>query len=159
MAYLNDRQRVELHLIPMLLLGMVIAGLNDPDHPDAKECQRLLLDAAEAPFAGLGEPLRSKLIRRGHRAHEEVTEPYRQKDSRVDKVGLILYWLLKSITDCEYVVIGEDSSLQKALDIVWPALEHSAKVDPLMASAKKQGKKLLVHLQRLGYYAGVAYTA
>ena len=159
MAYLNDRQRVELHLIPMLLLGVVIAGVNDPDHPDAKECQRLLLDAAEAPFKDMREPFRSKLIRRGHRAHEEVTAPYREEGHRVDKVGLMLYWVLKAITDCDYVVIGEDSSLQKALDIVWPALEHSAKVDPLMASAKKQGKKLLVHLQRLGYYAGVAYTA
>ena len=56
MAYLNDRQRVELHLIPMLLLGMVIAGVNNPDHPDAKECQRLLLEAAEAPFADIREP-------------------------------------------------------------------------------------------------------
>ena len=53
----------------------------------------------------------------------------------------MLYWVLKSITDCEYVVIGEDSSLQKALDIVWPALEHAAQVDPLMASAKKQGQE------------------
>ena len=102
---------------------------------------------------------RSKLIRRGHRAHEEVTAPYRKEGHRVDKVGLIIYWLLKSVTDCEYVVIGEASSLQKALDIIWPALEHAAQVDPLLASAKKQGKRLLEHLQRLGYYSGVPYTA
>ena len=159
MAYLNDRQRVELHLIPMLLLGVVIAGVNDPDHPDAKACQRLLLNAAEAPVQDMREPFRSKLIRRGHRAHEEVTLPYRKEGHRVDKIGLMLYWMLKTITDCDYVVIGEDSSLQKALDIVWPALEHSAQVDPLMASARKQSRRLLDHLQRLGYYAGVAYTA
>jgi len=159
MAYLNDRQRVELHLIPMLLLGVVIAGVNDPDHPDAKACQRLLLDAAEAPFQDMREPFRSKLIRRGHRAHEEVTLPYRKEGNRVDKIGLMLYWMLKAITDCDYVVIGEDSSLQKALDIVWPALEHSAQVDPLMASARKQSRRLLDHLQRLGYYAGLPYTA
>ena len=159
MAYLNDRQRVELHLIPMLLLGVVIAGVNDPDHPDAKACQRLLLDAAEAPFQDMREPFRSKLIRRGHRAHEEVTLPYRKEGHRVDKIGLMLYWMLKAITDCDYVVIGEGSSLQNALDIIWPALEHSAQVDPLMASARKQSRRLLDHLQRLGYYAGLPYTA
>ena len=159
MAYLNDRQRVELHLIPMLLLGVVIAGVNDPDHPDAKACQRLLLNAAEAPFQDMREPFRSKLIRRGHRAHEEVTLPYRKEGHRVDKIGLMLYWVMKAITDCEYVVIGEDSSLQKALDLIWPALEHAAQVDPLMASAKKQGRKMLESLQRLGYYSGVPYSA
>ena len=159
-AYLNDRQRVELHLIPMLLLGVVIAGVNDPDHPDAKECQRLLLEAAEAPFADVREPWRSKLIRRGHRAHEEVTLPYRKEGHRVDKVGLMLYWVLKSITDCEYVVIGEDSSLQKALDIVWPALEHvraGRSADGF--GQEDRARNCWNSLQRLGYYSGVPYTA
>ena len=156
--YRSDRQRVELHLLPMLMLGMVIAGVNDPDHPDAKECQKQLLAAAEEPFADLKEPLRSKLIRRGHRAHEEVTEPYRKQDARVDKIGLIFYWLLKAITDCEYIVIGEDCALQKGLDIIWPALEHAAEIDPMMISAKKQAKRVLEHLQRLGYYRTVPFV-
>jgi hypothetical protein len=158
-TYLSDRQRIELHLPPMFLLGVVIAGVTDERHPDAVECRELLIAAAEAPFADLREPLRSKLIRRGHRTHEEVAGPYRKENSRVDKVGLIFYWLLKAITDCDYIVIGQDSALQKALDLVFPALEHAAVIDPLMASAQKQGRKVLEHLQRLGYYADVPYSS
>jgi hypothetical protein len=44
---ITDRQRVELALLPMMMLGVLIAGVNDREHADAKACQALLIEATE----------------------------------------------------------------------------------------------------------------
>ena len=41
----------------------------------------------------------------------DVTAPYQNEGHRVDKTGLIVFILLKAITDYDYMVIGPDSEL------------------------------------------------
>jgi len=136
MGYRSDRQRVEALLIPQMFLGVLICGVNDPDHPDAKTCQERLIQASEEAFSDLREPERSKIIRRAHRTHLEVTAPYQREGHRVDKMGLIVFFLVKAITDCDYMIIGPESSLQRALDLMLPALEPSTEIGPLLDSAQ-----------------------
>ena len=160
MNYRSDRQRVEAMLIPQMVLGVLICGVNDPNHPDAVAAKQLLVDACEEALIGVGEPQRSKLIRRMVRVHEEVTGPYKKEGHRVDKVGVIVYFLIKAVTDWDYMVIGNGSAFQRALDLFMPAIEHTTddKLKPLFDSARKQARKVLDHLQQLGYFSSVPFS-
>ena len=156
--YLSDRQRVEALLFPQMLWAVVEAGVNDKEGAEFKECQRLLFEAMAEPVKGLSERDTGKIVRRTGRVHLDVTEPYRQEGARCDKVGLIVYFLIKAATECDYLVIPEGSAIQRALDLYLPAVQHSADEAALFASSKKHARKVLKHLQRLGYFDGVPFA-
>lgn len=138
-----------------VMLSVMLAGVDDPNHPAAVETNKLLIDAADEPVKGLHPQERSKIIRRMFRVHQEVTEPYRKQNARVDKMGLIAFYWLKALTDSEFLVMYEGSAMGKAMELMLPALEHAAAQDALDSSAQKAARKFLAHLQELGYYAGV----
>lgn len=159
-AYVSDRQRVELVLIPQMLWAVVEAGVADKTLPEYRECQRLLHEAMAEPVTGLSVKDRGKISRRVGRAHLDVTAPYRSEGvgERCDKIGLIVYFLVKSLTDCGYFEYGAGSAIQRALDIYLPAIQHLADEPALFASSQKHARKALGHLQRLGYFDGVPFA-
>lgn len=156
---LTDRQRVEMALLPNIMLHVVVAGVNDPEHDDAKEMVRLLNAAANDVVADLTERERLKLMRRTIRVHDEVMGPFEAEGMRTDKAGLILFYLLSAIVESEYFVIGAESELSRAIDLFLPAIEHAAEIDRLDASARKAARKLLRDLQARGFFCGVAMPA
>ena len=155
-AYVSDRQRVEALLFPQMLWAVVEAGVADKTQDDFQECHRLLREAMEEPLAGLDDKDRGKIVRRTGRVHLEITAPYRTEATPLcDKIGLIVFFLIKSATDCDYLVIPANSAIQRALDLYLPAIEHLTDEPALFASSRKQARKVLGHLQRLGYFGGV----
>lgn len=156
--YVSDRQRVESLLLSQMMWAIIEAGAGNREGDEFKQCQKLLVAAMGEPLVGLGERERMKLCRRAGRAHLEVTEPYRTEGARCDKIALIVYFLIKSVTDCDYMVVGEGSNVQRALDFYIPAIEHMVEEPALYRSSKKHSRKVLAHLQRLGYFAGVPFA-
>ena len=59
------------------------------------------------------------------------------------------------MTDCDYLVLEDDSPMRKAMDLMLPALAPTAEIDELNASAKKGARKALKTLQAMGYFEGV----
>ena len=157
-GYASDRQRVEIILLAQMLWAVVEAGVADRTLPEFQECQHLLIDAMNEPVAGVAVKDRGKLIRRAGRAHLDVTEPYRREGSRCDKVALIVYFLVRSVTDCDYLIIGEGSNVARALDLFLPAIAHMVDESRLFESGRKHARKVLDHLQRLGYFGGVPFA-
>jgi hypothetical protein len=156
--YVSDRQRVEALLIPQMMWGIVKAGVDDFEAENSKHCMSHLVHAMAEPVEGLDANEKRKIIMRTGRVHLEVTEPYRNNGTRVDKVALMVFFLLKSITDCEYMVIGEGSHMEEALGVFLPAIEPSACEAPLYASARAHAAKMLDHLHRLGYFVDVPFS-
>ena len=158
-AYVSDRQRVEALLFPQMLWAVVEAGVADKTLPDFQECQRLLREAMEEPLAGLDDKDRGKIVRRTGRVHLEITEPYRTEEVTLcDKISLIVYFLIKAVTDCDYLVIPLDSAIQRALDFYLPAIAHLTGEPALFASSRKHARKVLEQLQRHGYFGGVPFA-
>lgn len=155
MPHMTDRQRVEALLLPQMMLGVFIAGVSDPEAPDAISCKANLVAASEDALQGLDDKTRSKLLRRMFRVHEAVTLPYRNEDARVDKMGLIVYYLLAAILDSGYMTLADGSHMSKALDVLLPALEPAANITKLDMSAQKAYRKLLHALQLEGYFPTV----
>ena len=145
--------------MPMMLLGVLLVGVNDPDLPAAKAAKEHLIAASESAIDDLQKAARKKIIARAHRAHLEVMAPYEKAGHRVDKIGLTVFFLLQAITDCDYMLIGADTPMQKGVDLMLAALEPAAEITPMLESAKKQARKVLDHLQRLGYYVDVPLAA
>jgi len=158
LMYLSDRQRVEALLIPQMMWGIVKAGVDDLEAESFKHCMSHLVHAMAEPVDGLDANQKRKIVMRTGRTHLEITEPYRNNGTPVDKVALMVFFVLKSITDCEYMVIGEGSHMAKALDFFLPVIAPSAGDAPLYASARKHAAEMLDHLQRLGYFAGVPFS-
>lgn len=152
---ITDRHRVELMLPAQMMLAVLIAGADAPNHPDAKEARACLKQASDEVVADLSDKQRASLARRVARVHLEITEEHRRIAARVDKVGLIAYYLIKAITDCDYLVIPDGSAMSRGLAYMLRALEPSANIERLDQSAQKASRKMLLHLQRLGYYERV----
>ena len=152
---LTDRQRVELTLAPMLLLDVVMNGPVDTAAPAAIEARTFLVLATTELVKDLPKQHRDKILRRSRRVFDEVTAPYRTEGAAVSKMGLIAFYWLQTLVSTGYFVLAEDTDLQRALDRVLPALEASAAIGPLNASAQKQADRMLRHLQRLGYFQEV----
>ena len=155
MPRMTDRQRVEALLLPQMMLGVFIAGVSDPEAPDAIACKADLVAASEDALHGVDDKTRSKLLRRMFRVHEAVTQPYRIEDARVDKMGLIVYYLLSAVIDSGYMVMADGSHMSKAMDVMLPALEPAANITKLDLSAQKAYRKLLYALQLDGYFQDV----
>ncbi len=152
---LNDRQRVELTLAPVILLDVLEAGAVDPKADDVVAARTHLVLAATEVLGDLPAPERAKIIRRSERAFTVATAPYRKAGDAASKLGLIAFYWLQDLVTAEYFVLAEDSQLQKALDLLLPALEPAANIPAMDASARKQATKFLRTLQGLGYFRGV----
>ena len=156
--YLHDRRRMESLLLTQMVWAVIEAGVADREATEFIECKRLLEAAMMEPLAGLSRPERDKIGRRAIRAHLDVTAPYRTEGSRCDKVALITFFIIKSVNDSGYMVIGAESDLQRAIDLFIPAILHMTREPKLYASSVKHSRKALQHLQRLGYFEGVAFA-
>ena len=154
-AYRSDRQRIETLLLPIMCQSVVKSGAGDPSAADAIACANHFGSAIEESIAGVGEKKKYSLLRRAMRLHETITEPYTKHGSRVDKVGLMVFYVLKWATESEYLILHDGTAMSKGLDLLLPALEHAAQIEPLENAARKQAKKLLAHLQLEGYFTDV----
>ena len=152
---LTDRQRVGLLLPVQVMLTVLVHGVDDPEHEDAKLCRELLVQASEEPLGDLPPDKKVKVMRRVLRLHDEVSRPYTKEGMRADKYGLIAYYWLKALTDADYLILGAESAFSKALDLFLPAIGHVTEIEKVDKSAQKNARKFLTHLQRLGYYTGV----
>ena len=159
MAYLSDRQRIETLLLPIMCQSVVKSGAGDPSAPDAVACSNHFGKAIEEGVSGLDEKKKYSLLRRALRLHELVTAPYTKHGARVDKVGLMVFYVLKWATDAEYLILHDGSAMSQGLDILLPALEHAAEIEALSNSAKKAAGKMLAQLQREGFFQNVRSTA
>jgi hypothetical protein len=147
MTYLTDRHRVEFALLPALMFGIMTEGVNDPDLPEAADTFERLRRAANAPMAGLHPLDEAKIARRVERIRKAIVAPYNEERVSTAKAGLMVVYLLKLITESDYLVIEEGSDLDAALRVFIPAVEHAYMVDALDRSAQKQARRMLRELQ------------
>lgn len=133
---LNDRQRVELCLPVHMMLSVVIAGAINPQHAVVEEARRLLTEAAAEPLCDLPQLHQLKLIRRVKRLHRDVLAPYSKEEAKAAQVGLLTFYMLKAAIEAGFLVVGEDSSFGKALELVLSAIER--KMDPDIEGGAKQ---------------------
>lgn len=152
----TDRQRVEASLPCFLMLDVVLNGIEvEDDGENYKRLKTHLALASTECVQDLMEPARSKILRRSERAYHDVFDEYRKIEGGSAKLGLIGYYLLRALTDGDYLVIGQESQMQQALDMLLPLLEEHASIAAVDRSAQKQARKVLMRLQGLGYYGSV----
>lgn len=150
---MNDRRRVELTLLSQMLLGAIQGAIDVETDADAKACvTRLQLVTLEILKDQL-PPARAKIMRRSHRAYDDVFTPLvRGKDANPQKIALAAFYVLQNVVATGYVVVGEESILQSALDVMLPALEPAAAIPLVNSSALRQADRILAGYRQLGYF-------
>lgn len=152
--YLSDKQRVELALPPCIMMGVVIAGVDESDPDFARACD-LLKTAAREPVDDLPPRHAKKILERVRRAHKAAIEPYSGDGEEVAKFGLIVFYWIKAMVESGYFVFAEGSAIDQALALYIEAIEHKAAVPKIDASAQKQARKFIAGLQQQGLYQGL----
>ena len=153
--YMSDRQRVELMLLPMLAQSVIKFGADDPNDPTAIAAVDHFAAAIHEVVANLPTKKRYSLLRRASFLHNSVIQPHREAGGRVDKVGLMLYYILQWSIQSGYLVLHDGTPMAMGLDLLLPALTFSANVAKLDASAHKAATKLLATLQEERFFQGV----
>jgi hypothetical protein len=152
--YLSDRQRVELALPAHVMMGVVIAGVEDQDD-DYRRCVTLLRTAAREPVADLDARKERKIQQRVRRLHHDVVRPYSGEGEDVGKFGLIVFFWIAAMVETSYFVFAAGSAIDEALKLYIGAIEHKAREPRVVASAQKQARKMIARLQALGFYQGL----
>ena len=153
--YLSDRQRVELMLLPMIAQSVVKFGADNPNDPTAIAAIDHFAAAIHEVVANLPNKKRYSLLRRASFLHNSVIQPHREAGGRVDKVGLMLYYIIHWSLQSGYLVLHDGTPMAVGLDLLLPALTFSANVVKLDASAHKAAAKLLAALQEERFFQGV----
>ena len=155
MAYVSDRQHVEMLLLPMIAQNVVKVGVENPNQGEARIAIEHFADAMEESLVALSDKKKYSLIRRTMKLHEVILKPYKEAEARVDKMGLVLYNILNWSINCDYLVLHDGTAMSNGLALLLPALEEAANIAKLDESAKKAASKLLTTLQSEGYFHGV----
>jgi hypothetical protein len=159
MPYISDTHRIERALFPFLALNVLIAGAKDQREPGVVEAKQLFWQAHDEAFEGLGRKRQPSLMRRLERVRVEIMAEYERQEIPVCKFGLILYHVMRIVTDCDYLVVPTDSAMSRGLDLLLPALEEIADEPGVDASAQKQARRVLDHLGRIGLFRGALNAA
>ncbi|MCC3246729.1 hypothetical protein LG047_15620 [Methylocystis sp. WRRC1] len=154
---MNDRQRTEALFFPTMLLNIIDCGVTDQEAEDFKRCRAYLIEANEETLRGCDDKRRRQLMRRVVRLHDALTEEYREHEARVDKVGLMVVYVLQAVLAADYLVLEEGSRLSVAIGAIIEGLGDAFSESRLDASARKHAAKMLAQLQREGYFAGVIF--
>jgi hypothetical protein len=155
---ITDTCRVELALPIMVALDVLLNGVEDQDS-DYEATRAALKEAITEVLADCTDRKHDSLLRRCERLHMEIFAPCMVEGSQVAKTGLVLYHLLRIMTDADYLVIDQVSAFGRALDLLLPALQDAADEPALNASAEKQARKALRALQQRGYFQAIGVVA
>ncbi|WP_092496587.1 hypothetical protein [Faunimonas pinastri] len=147
----TDRQRVEVTLISQILLGVLINGVDRQDET-AIRTHLLLKQATDEAVSDLVDGHRNRLLRRSEYAHREIMEPFTRAGSSVAVLGLVAFYFLQELVRQEYLCVGRDSALKRALDLLLPALEPAANVPELDGEAQRRLPEFIEKMHRQGYF-------
>jgi hypothetical protein len=117
-------------------------------------CRRLLEDVNLSITEDLVTAQRLKILRRVERLHQKLIDPHLKSSPKMGKIGLIAFHFLQILVSERWIMVAEDSDLQRALDLLLPGLEHVARQEKVDQSAQKQARRVFEQMQREGYYRG-----
>lgn len=152
---MNDRQRVELMLFPLLFKSVLeTAAKRDAGY---EACRQALDTAMIEATNGLLDCKRAAIGRRAVRVHDAITEPDRKGGVRADKIALCGFYLVNTILDSGYLELEEGSPLAVAINAIVEAFGEAFAETALDASAQKHARKMLARLRSYGYFEGVEF--
>ncbi len=153
---MNDRQRVELLLFVDLLQHVVEHGASDIREAQA----RAAIEHLQASRVAIveGEPLApgklEKIVRRLARLDHAALGPHRVPGQPVAAFGLLVYVLLRELTESGYLSFAEGSPFHKAIELILPPLNAFAEVPGRLDDAERRAAIVFGVMQAEGYLPG-----
>jgi hypothetical protein len=152
---MTDRQRVEALFFP-LLFKSIIKSSSETTDGNAKAVE-YLDEGMQEVLRIADDRKRAAIWRRVLRVHDAVLDPDRKGGIKLEKAGLIGFYLLQAVLSAGYLELEEGSRVAVAIGAVIEALGAAFLESRLDASAKKQARKMLEQLRGQGYFDGVTF--
>jgi hypothetical protein len=155
---MTDRQRVEAIFFLLLFKSVVESSRVDEAASEGnKKCVSYLDEGLwdVVKRAGADQKQRT-LYRRAERLHNAVMRPHREGGIRLDKAAAVGFYLLQAVLREGYLELEEGGKTAVAIQAVVDEVGYVFSEEKLDASARKQARQMLSHLQDEGYYEGVS---
>lgn len=147
MTYLKDTHRVELAILPALMLDIFRKGVNDLLLDETMATHDRLKRAAMAPMEGMSPKDAAKIIKRVDRVRKELMTPLADLMAPTAKAGLIVMHLMRLIVDSDYLVITPGGDLDRSLATFIAAIDHAYQDDATDLIAQATAHRMLRELQ------------
>jgi hypothetical protein len=156
MAYISDRQRVELALPARLLWSVIQCGYENGI--TAHDILSQIQTACMEPLDGLLPKEKLRLARRIDRVFSEVIDPLVSKGENTvtaGKAGLVIYYFIVDLVDQGILELYSDTPMANAIEMMLPELTPLIEIKGVDRSAQKQATKLITRLREMGYYGSL----
>lgn len=151
---MNDRQRVEVGIIPALIYGIVRPLEADQQTDDERRKWEQIVTACrramEDPVDDLIEPRRSQIFRRTDRTYRALAEVLDGTSNA--QAAMATYYLLESLIQEDRISIYEDSYFGQAMLVFMESIQGLFEIDRLDAAAQKRARQLRDTLRVEGYF-------
>ena len=156
-AHLNDRQVVQLMVLPAILTAIILVMRGELTHDDdgSQELDRahaLLSIALEEPVENLPQDRISKLARRAKRVIADTVAPLFDKHCLGTQFLTVAY-LISELAQEEVILIGAESPFAEAWDIMSQVMATVVDQLPEMDKiATLEARNLRTWFAELGYF-------
>lgn len=156
--YMNDRAKVELCMPLVAMDQCLVRGVRAKRGSVSYNRIVHAMNKALDDIYG-SRPWPSKIVRRVRSAYIDMMEPYRDIETDPMIFGLALYWMVWTLTEQDYMRIGDDDAYRSALMLFFNAIEPAeAEEHKHHALARAGAKEILTFAQARGLYRGVDLT-
>lgn len=100
-----------------------------------------------------------KIKRRVERMLRSTLDRVIHNGAEVEKIGLIVFFVVQSLVDGDCLVYNAGSAIDKSLMAFVEAISHGTESEKAVRSAQKQAGKMLSALQSQGYYTSLLKAA
>lgn len=155
-VYFNARRAVEAMVFQFALIIVIREGVTEEYADDANRAIELL-DRSIAD--AIPTDRRDDLVERraARAAMRNIVHQIRGDDVPVAKLGLAIYYMMRNLIDQDLYVVVDDGNLDRAMNIILPALSEWTSEDRLDRSAFKGARRAFKSLQKDGYFTGVKW--
>lgn len=157
---INQRRNVEYALLPALIFSLA-EGARPDVAPDATEQEMADYErVVSGCAAAVTESLHGLTPKQARQHHDRVMRAKRDFDAICDgntiaKSMMILFYILKDLTDHEYLWLNEGTPFADAMMTVIDALQPWFAKNKLDRSAQKQARHVLaMFMQKHGLFSG-----
>lgn len=163
MVYYNTRRLIESLIVPLAFISMAKNGIR-ADTDDAKAGQdqviNLLMEAGQEIIPkNITLKEGNEIYRRSNRVvNDVVLRKFVENNQLAAKLGITMYYFINNMLIQGAYYIDEEGPLQKALDLIYPALGVWINEKALDASAFKMAKNMLDDFHKEGYFRDINWT-
>ncbi|HEX8418087.1 MAG TPA: hypothetical protein VF641_10845 [Methylobacterium sp.] len=156
-ATLTARQRVERLVLVQLLRIILEEGVGNKGHADVLAASSALSSVKVELVGDLSFEAGTAILRRHHQMVRRCISSKLRVGHPLAELGYSAFYIFERLNEEGAIVIGAESALAAALDLILPAIERASADAPAQHRARVKAAEIFAALQAEGCFPGVPW--